>query len=111
MNGILSDDEFVQEINNLIVEAKQNEGLEADYMTLEMRMREERKYAMEEGVAKGRAEGREEKGLAIALRMLNKLIKRGKALDEESIADIADDTEISIDRVRQLAEENGLKLS
>ena len=67
--------------------------------------------AMEKLVEQGMKQEREKRSLDIALRMLNKIVKRGKVLDAERIADIADDTEVSVDRVRQLAEENGLKLS
>ena len=53
MNGIINKNDFIQEIDDTIIESKHNEGMEADYMTFEMRLREEKKYAREEGREEG----------------------------------------------------------
>ena len=57
-------------------------------------------------VESGRIEGRE----GTALNMLRRLIKRQQPIDSQSIADIAEDAELSVDRVRELAQDNGLAL-
>lgn len=57
--------------------------------------------------AKGREEGRE----GTALNMLRRLVRRQVPINLQAVSDIAEDAEISVERVRELARDNGLVLS
>lgn len=60
VNGVLSDDEFVQEIDREIREVKMIEAEGVKYMTYAMKLMEERKEGLKEGLKEGRKEGFEE---------------------------------------------------
>ena len=63
VDGIISNDEFVQELDQEIKDVKTIERERRSYMTYEMKMREMRNIGLEEGREEGRKEGRKE-GLA-----------------------------------------------
>ena len=56
VDGIISNDEFVQELDQEIKDVKAIERERRSYMTYEMKMREEHNIGREEGRAEGRAE-------------------------------------------------------
>ncbi len=58
VDGIPSDDDFVREIETTIQKLKTMESERVNYMTLEMKMKEERKAGRIEGRIEGRKEGR-----------------------------------------------------
>ena len=60
VNGVLSQDEFVQEIEQEIKSVKEVEQERVSYMTFEMRLRDEWKVGWKEGREEGREKGREE---------------------------------------------------
>ena len=94
MNGKLADNSFVQEIDNEIRSLKTDGEKEAGYMTFQMRIDEEREEVREK----------------TALNMLRRLVKRQQPLDTLALTDIAEDAEITLERVQELARENGLAL-
>ena len=54
IDGILSDDDFVSEVDKTIKEIKERESERKSYMTYEMKILEEREYARREGREEGR---------------------------------------------------------
>ena len=109
VNGIVSDDEFVQELDAAIKEVKQQELEGEKYMTYALKMKEERKEGIEEGKKIGRKEGLKEglaKGLAqgvaqgVAQGLAQGMIK--------TLYSLAKAGEISMEKAAQTA---GLSLS
>ena len=58
VNGVLSSDALVQEIDDEIQKVKTEEGERVEYMTFAMKMRDEWKAGVSEGRMEGRREGR-----------------------------------------------------
>ena len=81
VNGIISDDSFVREIDDEILRVKQIEQERVSYMTYAMKLAEER----EEGREEGRKEG--ENKLA---RLISCLLSNGKTEDVETAVKDAD---------------------
>ena len=77
VNGVLSQDAFVQEIEQEIKRVKEVEQERVSYMTFEMRLRDEWKVGWKEGREEGRAEGREEGELS----MIRKLLQEAAPID------------------------------
>ena len=68
----------------------------------------------EESRDAGRAEGRSE-GIIVgqektALNLLRRLVKRQQPIDRQAVADIAEDAELTVSRVQELARDNGFAL-
>lgn len=63
---------------------------------------ESRDYGRKEGIVEGR-EG-------TLLNMLKRLVKRQQPIDGQAVADIAEDAEITVSRVKELARDNGFIL-
>ena len=99
MDGIVSNHPLVQKIEGRIHTVKKNEQEERDYMTYELRIREERADARAEGKSEGKAEGMAEK----AFRTICNQLKR-----HVPYQDIASDNEVSIDEVIRIAKESHL---
>ena len=57
VNGVLSNDDFVQEIDQEIRAVKKLENERVRYMTYAMKMQEERKEGVKEGIKQGREQG------------------------------------------------------
>ena len=66
VDGIVTDNGFVQEIEEEIQKVKRKEGERVNYMTFEMKMMEERK----EGRREGRREGQQDERVAILRRLV-----------------------------------------
>ena len=103
MDGIVSDHPLVQKIEERIHTVKKNEQEERDYMTFEMRIREERADARAEGRAEGKAEGKAEGIAEKAFRTICNQLKR-----HVPYQDIAFDNEVSVDEVIRIAKESHL---
>ena len=73
VNGVLSQDAFVQEIDQEIKRVKEVEQERVSYMTFEMRLRDEWKVGWKEGREEGREEGE--------LSMIRKLLREAVPLD------------------------------
>ena len=89
VDGRINDDAFVQEIDQEIREVKKIENERVSYMTLAMKMMEERKEGRKEGV------------VLVAIGMLKKKF---------SIESIHAATELPIDTIRKLVEENNISM-
>ncbi len=81
VNGILSDDDFVKEIEEEIQKVKQMEEEKVVYMTYELKLED----AREEGERKGRAEGRAEGETKLG-RLISVLIQNGKTGELQAAA-------------------------
>ncbi|WP_041914389.1 hypothetical protein [Selenomonas ruminantium] len=89
VDGKINDDAFVQEIDQEIREVKQIENERVSYMTLAMKMMEERKEGRKEGVA------------SVAVSML----KLKLSLDVIQAA-----TELPLEAIKKLAVENNISI-
>lgn len=87
--GILSSNPLVQAIDKRLKEVKQNEEARLSYMTLEMKLRDVRKDGLDEGKA-----------------LMMRIWKLLQA--KTPFADIAEETHVSIDEVRQIAQDYGI---
>jgi len=72
-------------------------------MTYQMIIDEEREEARGQGHAEGHAEGRAEERERMAGIMLCHLSKNGSALDEDSLREIAEETELDLERIKAIA--------
>ena len=95
VNGIISDDAFVREIDKEIIRVKQLEQERVGYMTYAMKIEEERELAEE----KGRQEGRLDKTVSVVINMLK------KHYPYSEISEMAETTE---EEVVRIAKEAGL---
>ena len=78
VDGVITSDRFVQEIDEEIQKVKMIEGEAVGYMTYEMKMKEERK----EGIKEGRKEGRIEAKVEDVRRLIAKLkVSAEQAMD------------------------------
>ena len=82
VGGKLSDDPYVQELEDAVIKARKNKQWRHEFMTLEMRDREN----LEKGRSEGRREGRME-GQAIArTEMIRNALNKGTS--EQTLMDI-----------------------
>jgi predicted transposase/invertase (TIGR01784 family) len=87
MNGKMSGNTFISEIDDTIRSVKLDGVKEADYMTFRMMIDEEREEAREEGWAEGRAEERKEMTRKMkALGLSAELIMQTTGLSAEDTA-------------------------
>ena len=82
VDGIVTDNGFVQEIEEEIQKVKRKEGERVNYMTFEMKMMEERKEGrregrreghregLREGLRRGQRKGQQDERVAILLRLV-----------------------------------------
>lgn len=85
IDGKITDDELVQEIDSEVVTAKNRDEWRREYMTLEMEINRREKAAMAKGMAKGMAQG--------MLKALNALVQQ-KLL---TLADAAKQANMSVE--------------
>ena len=81
VNGVISDDAFVREIDDEILRVKKLEEERVAYMTYEMKIEEERELAAAKGREEGREEGRKEgrkEGEGRLLKLFDFLMANGK---------------------------------
>ena len=67
--------------------------------------------ALEEMMADSRSEGRAEGRLASAANTLSRYMRKNMPITADVLADIAEDNEMSVDKVRSLAREKGISLA
>ena len=91
----ISESVYLKQIDEAVSEIKEDSGREMEYMTLAMKMMDERKDAFEQGEA-SRAEGRTDEQIKIVKRML----ARGLSLEE-----ISDMIDVGLDEVKKLSEQ------
>ena len=90
--------------NNLLAEYfAENRGRVAKMMLTE--------YASKIHLKKIREEGREEGRLKTVLNTLRRHIRRQLPISDDVLADIAEDNEMTVDKVRTIARDNGISLS
>ena len=95
-NGAV-DGVFVEELDDAVCDVKSMRKGMKEFMTYEMTLLENRMA----GFAEGRAEGRAKMGADIAIKML---------LDGMSISKIQEWTELSIERIKEIAAENSIAI-
>ncbi|WP_296954580.1 hypothetical protein [uncultured Dialister sp.] len=94
VNGIISNDEFVQEIDQTIKKEKADQSKGMTYMTYEMKIKEERKEA--ERIGERRKE----------LEMVTNLLR-----NKVSIPIIASVSGLTIDKIKAIAKDNHIEVS
>lgn len=98
-----SSSSYLQQIDKAVNEIKQDSGREMEYMTLAMKMMDERKEAFEQGQARGRAEGRVEGQAegerASQIKTIKRMLSRNMSLEE-----ISDMIGLDLEEVKRLAE-------
>ena len=88
----ISKSSYLQQIDEAVNKVKEDSGREMEYMTLAMKMLDERKDAFEQGEARGRAEGeatglakgRAEGERASQIKTIKRMLSRGLSLEEIS---------------------------
>ena len=90
----ISESSYLRQIDEAISEIKEDSGREMEYMTMTMKMMDERKEAFEQGEARGRAEGERRNQIKTIKRMLS----RGLSLE-----DISDMIGLELEEVKKLA--------
>ncbi len=91
VNGVISDDAFVREIDNEILRVKKREEERVKYMTYEMKLEEEREFAE----AKGREEGK--------IEIVQEMLRAKQPLDF-----IAKMTKFSSEKISEIGKLHGL---
>ena len=66
---------------------------------------------IEKGMEKGIEKGIEQGQMRSAIKTLQRYAKRNLPIDAQVIADIAEDNELTIERVRTIARDNGIVIS
>ena len=95
MMGAVGNNDFVRGVDDEIRREKENPNEEAVFMTYQMKLDEERRDANEETV----------------VRRLLRFAKRHAQPGQQDIQEIAEDSDVSVERVRELAEKNGIDLA
>ena len=94
----ISKSSYLKQIDRAVHEIKEDSGREMEYMTLAMKMMDERKEAFEQGEAKGRMAGRAEGERASQIKTIRRMLARGLSLE-----DISDMIGLELDQVKELA--------
>ncbi len=90
-----SSSSYLQQIDKAVNEIKQDSGREMEYMTLAMKMMDERKEAFEQGEARDWAEGER----ASQIKTIKRMLSRGLSLEE-----ISDMIGLELEEVKRLGE-------
>ena len=91
VNGIMSDDAFVREIDEEILRVKQIEQERVGYMTYEMKLEEEREFGREEGREEGKIE------------MVQEMLRNHQPLDF-----ISKISKFSVEKISEIGKMHGL---
>ena len=86
-----SSSSYLQQIDKAVNEIKQDSGREMEYMTLAMKMMDERKEAFEQGQAEGER--------ASQIKTIKRMLSRDMSLEE-----ISDMIGLDLEEVKRLAE-------
>ena len=90
----ISESSYLRQIDEAVSEIKEDSGREMEYMTIAMKMMDERKEAFEQGEARGRAEGER----ANQIKTIKRMLSRGMSLE-----DISDMIGLELEEVKKLA--------
>ena len=96
----ISESVYLKQIDEAVSEIKEDSGREMEYMTLAMKMMDERKDAFEQGEARGRAKGRAEGRTDEQTKIVKRMLARGLSLEE-----ISDMIDVGLDEVKKLSEQ------
>ncbi len=96
----ISESVYLKQIDEAVSEIKEDSGREMEYMTLAMKMMDERKDAFEQGEARGRAKGRAEGRTDEQIKIVKRMLARGLSLEE-----ISDMIDVGLDEVKKLTEQ------
>lgn len=96
----ISESVYLKQIDEAVSEIKEDSGREMEYMTLAMKMMDERKDAFEQGEARGRAKGRAEGRTDEQIKIVKRMLARGLSLEE-----ISDMIDVGLDEVKKLSEQ------
>ena len=99
VNGAISDDAFVREIDDEILRVKQIEQERVSYMTYAMKIEEERELAEAKGREEGRKEGRKE----VKIEIVEEMLREHQPLDF-----IARITKFSSEKILEIGKIRGL---
>ena len=92
----ISKSSYLQQIDEAVNKVKEDSGREMEYMTLAMKMLDERKDAFEQGEARGRAEGER----STQIKTIKRMLARGLSLEE-----ISDMIGLELDEAERLAKQ------
>ena len=96
----VSHSEYLTKIEHAVESVKTDEGRVASYMTLAMKLQDERWLGREEGLQKGLKEGQEMGRRERDLKIVKRMVSRGLPLEE-----ISDMIGLSLAEVKELAEQ------
>jgi predicted transposase YdaD len=65
---------------------------------------------MEAAERKGREQGLEQGRIKATIKTLNRYVRRKLPIDSQVLADIAEDNDLTVERVREIAKENNVVL-
>ena len=88
-------DAFTKHIEHEVSKVKSDDEWRGNFMTLEQKIEEERRFARKQGLDEGLMQGEEQK----LLHLISKKLKKGK-----SIPQIADECEETEERIKELME-------
>ena len=86
----ISESSYLRQIDEAISEIKEDSGREMEYMTMTMKMMDERKEAFEQGESKGRTKEQ--------AKIIKRMLSRGLSLE-----DISDMIGLDLEEVEKLA--------
>ena len=89
---------YLKQIDEAVSNIKEDSGREMEYMTLAMKMMDERKEAFEQGQARGRAEGESKGRTKEQAKIIKRMLSRGLSLE-----DISDMIGLELEEVKKLA--------
>ena len=91
-----------------VLDAVENRGIEKG---IEQGIEKGIEQGIEKGIEQGIEQGIEKGQLRSAVKTLQRYAKRNLPIDTQVIADIADDNDLTVERVRAIARDNGIVIS
>ena len=77
---------------------------------MEAAERKGREQGLEQGLEQGREQGLEQGRIKATIKTLNRYVRRKLPIDSQVLADIAEDNDLTVERVREIAKENNVVL-
>ena len=77
---------------------------------MEAAERKGREQGLEQGLEQGREQGLEQGRIRATIKTLNRYVRRKQPIDSQVLADIAEDNDLTVERVREIAKENNVVL-
>ena len=78
---------------------------------MEAAERKGREQGLEQSLEQGIEQGLEQGRIRATIKTLNRYARRKLPIDRQVLSDIAEDNDLTIERVREIAKENGVVLS